>query len=114
MTNARQVLTTSASKETAQNIVQMVFEKIDVIRFAEDFDLLNQTEKSDWLDRAYIQQHPADFEGLSEHAQKLKVEQDRRSVNAWKKQVGRVTTARNRLRALFIQVSGHIALDTYF
>jgi len=83
----------------------MILTKIDAIRFAEDFNLLSQFDKSIWLDRAYIQLTPNRFQGLTEAQKKAKMEGERSLVAAWKKQVGRVTTARNRLRALFIKVS---------
>jgi hypothetical protein len=92
----------------------MVLSKIDMVRFAEDFDILTQTEKSNFLDQAYIQQHPVDFRGLGQQAQKHMLDADRAVVNAWKKQIGRVTTARNRLRALFLQVNDFVFLAMGF
>jgi hypothetical protein len=85
--------------------VQTILTKIDAIRFAEDFDVLSQPEKSSWLEKAYLQQHYGDLTQMSEVAMKDILNAERGVVNAWKKQVGRVTTARNRLRALFIEVS---------
>jgi hypothetical protein len=92
--------------------VQTVLNKIDMVRFAEDFNVLSQSEKSNFLDQAYIQQHPADFQGLGERAQKSMLDGDRAVLNAWKKQVGRVTTARNRLRALFLEVN-YLSIPSY-
>jgi hypothetical protein len=94
-------LTTAASQETAHNIVQTILTKIDAICFDEDFDL---PDKSAWLDRAYLQQHYGDLD-LSEPARHDILNTDCVLLNSWKKQVGTVTTARNRLRAMFTQVS---------
>jgi hypothetical protein len=92
----------------------MVLSKIDMVRFAEDFDILCQIEKSNFLDQAYIQQHPVDFRGLGQRARKHMLDVDHMVVNAWKKQVGRVTTARNRLHALFLQVNNFVYLAIRF
>lgn len=98
-------MTNSAYQETALHIVQTILTKIDAIRFAEDYDALSHSEKSTWLEKAYIQQHYGDLAQFSEAALKDILHAERGVVNAWKKQVGRVTTARNRLRALLIEVS---------
>jgi hypothetical protein len=82
----------------------MIFTKIDAIRFAEDFNDLTQIEKSSWLDRAYVQEHSHQYQGLAGAAQKALMDSERQLVNGWKKRVGRVTTARNRLRGLFTEV----------
>ena len=97
-------MTTAASQETAHSIVQTILTKIDAIRFAEDFDVLSQADKSVWLDQAYLQQHYGHLD-LSDQARHDILNTDRVALNSWKKQVGRVTTARNRLRAMFTQVS---------
>jgi hypothetical protein len=82
----------------------MVLTKIDAIRFAEDFDLLSQTEKSAWLDRAFFRQHYGHLPDFIDQVPPNLPEDDRIPLGIWKKHVGRVTTARNRLRALFLQV----------
>ena len=92
----------------------MVLSKIDMVQFAEDFDNLSQTKKSDFLDQAYIQQHPINFPGLGKQAWKHMLDMDHAVVNAWKKQVGRVTTARNCLHAFFLQVNNCVYLAIGF
>jgi hypothetical protein len=78
--------------------------KIDTIRFAADYNDLNQHEKTGWLRDAYAREFRDLFadgrnreDVFSEHKAELE---------AWKSQMGRETMARNRLYRLFIDVSG--------
>jgi len=105
LTLLHQVLTAATSQETAHHIIQMFFTKIDAVRFAEDFNDLPQRQKSAWLDRAYMQQFPSTYGGLTDAQKKAAMDEDGPQVIAWKRQIGRVSTARNRLLALFREVS---------
>jgi hypothetical protein len=99
------VLSVATSQQTAHNIAESILTKIDAIRFAEDYNELSQIQKSNWLDRAYVQDHPKTFEGMGPQDIKVRMYADRGEVRLWRKDVGRLTTARNRLYELFINVS---------
>jgi hypothetical protein len=82
----------------------MFFTKINAIRFAEDFNILTQQQKTTWLECAYMQQFPNMFSGLTAEAKKAGMDAERAQVDTWKRQLSRVETARNRLYSLFIEV----------
>ena len=77
--------------------------KIDTIRFAADYNDLNQQEKTKWLRDAYAREFRNLFEGEQDREDVFSKNKD--ELDAWKNQMGRETMARNRLYRLFINVS---------
>jgi hypothetical protein len=82
----------------------MVLNKLDAIRFVDDYNGLTQMEKSSWLDEAYVQAHESRYEDLSDDEMVRMMDKDRDEIRLWKREVGRATTARNRLFQLFLKV----------
>jgi hypothetical protein len=99
------ILCNASWTETAYRVTGTVLTKMDAIRFADDFRQLSQRDRSNWLEIAYMESHEDDYGGLSLKEKQDKLKEDRDQVRAWKKEVGRQTTARNRLYELFIEVS---------
>jgi hypothetical protein len=98
------ILWNSGSTEAAYRVVGMVLNKLDAIRFADDFNELTQQGKSNWLDEAYVQAHESRYEDLSDDGMQERLNEDRDEIRLWKREVGRATTARNRLFQLFLKV----------
>lgn len=101
------MLSTQEAQGVGYRIAQSILSKIDSLRFAEDWNLLSQGEKSNWLDQAYIQAHPKGYANLAPRAVTAALERESEDVKSWKKEVGRVTTARNRLLRMYLTVSRH-------
>lgn len=76
--------------------------KVDSIRFAYDYNDLNQQEKTKWLLDAYSREFPQLFEG--ERNRDAVFAEHRAELDLWKGQMGRETMARNRLYRLFLNV----------
>jgi hypothetical protein len=87
------------------HIMHTIMLKVDSIHFAEDYNILNQHEKTSWLNEAYVTAHPVEFDRLDAEEIAEKLVQDKEDVAIWKAKLGRETTARNRLYQLFLNVS---------
>jgi hypothetical protein len=79
---------------------------VDAIRFAQDYNSLSQRQKGGWLDMAYMEEHADVYEGLSQADKAANLAEDKDEQRAFKSQLGRATTARNRFLQLFMQVCG--------
>lgn len=90
---------------TGHRIASSIFEKIDTIRFAYDFNELTQREKSDWLKSAFILEDFEAFEDLGENEAAALLNKDKTAFDQWKKKMSNTTTARNRMLELFLTVS---------
>lgn len=80
-----------------------IMTKVDSIRFAQDYNILTQVEKTKWLNEAYVRAHPIIFEDVD--LPDIPVVMAENDVAVWKAQMGRQTMARNRLYQLFLNVS---------
>jgi len=76
--------------------------KVDFVRFAHDYNDLNQQEKTKWLNDAYAAEFPNLFEGIANR--EAVFAEHKADLMAWRRQIGRETTARNRLYELFLNV----------
>lgn len=76
--------------------------KVDFVRFAQDYNHLNQQEKTRWLNDAYAAEFPDLFEGIADREAVFR--EQKANIVTWRRQIGRETTARNRLYELFLNV----------
>jgi hypothetical protein len=105
--NEVKMLWSSKSKEMVYQAVGTVLNKVDTIRFMEDYNRLLQRDKGDWMNLAYINVHAATYENLTtrEQIEKLKEEIDK--LKAWKKEA---MIARNWLYQQFLEVCDRLHL----
>jgi hypothetical protein len=75
-----------------------------MIRFAFDFRLLSAASKTTWLREEFIQAHPARYRDLNNNDLRAALKRDGKLYNKWKRKVGRMTLARNRLLELYFSV----------
>jgi hypothetical protein len=89
---------------TSLHIIQIIFVKIDWIRFTDDYNKLKSGQKITWLQNTFKMQHEDKFDGLSELESKAKLAEMAEEFKKWKKTVGNNTTVCNRLHQLFLTV----------
>lgn len=94
-----QAIKLSDDKDIGFRYVSNVLNKMDNIRFAEDYGKMSKNEKSKWLAQTYLKAFP-DTEGSISVVPKDSME----AFEKWKATFGHTTLARNRLRDLFCLV----------
>ena len=97
-----------AAKDISFQIVFSILFKVDAIRFAYEYSLMNNNEKRTWLRERYVQEHPLEFTDMSPEEINVKLAKDQTGLAKWKKTKGETTTTRSRLLNLYLHVSdGH-------
>lgn len=94
-----------SNQDISFQIVFSVLSKIDAIRFAHDYNQLNNRQKQAWLRERYIQEHEHQLSDMSSQEIDVKLREDQDLVAKWKKAKGDTTTARSRLLDLYLHVS---------